>query len=111
MPYDEILAARVRRELAERDDVTERQMFGGLAFMVGGHMCCGVIGYDLVLRLGAEAADAALDEPHTRPMDFTGRPMNGYIYVSANGASTEGALRGWIDLALSFTTELPPKRR
>jgi TfoX/Sxy family transcriptional regulator of competence genes len=111
MAYDEELAARVRGELAERDDVTERQMFGGLAFMADGHMCCGVIGDDLVLRLGAAAADAALDEPHTRPMDFTGRPMKGYIYVSANGANNEGALRRWIDLALSFTIELPPKRR
>jgi TfoX/Sxy family transcriptional regulator of competence genes len=111
MAYDEALAARVRHVLDEQDDVTERKMFGGLAFMVRGHMCCGVIGDDLVLRVGAEAADAALDEPHTRPMDFTGRPMKDYVYVAPDGASTEGALRRWIDLALAFTTELPPRRR
>jgi TfoX/Sxy family transcriptional regulator of competence genes len=111
MPYEEALAARVRRLLAEQDDVIERKMFGGLAFMVRGHMCCGVIGDDLVVRVGAEAADTALDDPHARPMDFTGRPMNGYVYVAPAGASTEGALRRWIDLALAFTTELPPTRR
>lgn len=111
MAYDEALAARVRRMLDEQDDVNERKMFGGLAFMVGGHMCCGVIGDDLVLRLGAEAADAALDEPHVRPMDFTGRPMKGFVYVAANGASTDGGLRRWLDRALAFATELPPRRQ
>lgn len=109
MPYDETLAARVRHVLSKRSDVSERQMFGGPAFMVGGHMCCGVIRDDLVLRVGGETAEAALNEPHTRPMDFTGRPMKGFVYVGPNGASTDGSLRRWIDLALAFTTELPSK--
>jgi TfoX/Sxy family transcriptional regulator of competence genes len=77
MPYDEDLAARVRDSLRGTPGLTERTMFGGIAFMLNGHMFSGVINDDLVLRLGAEGADEALGKPHTRPMDFTGRPMNG----------------------------------
>jgi TfoX/Sxy family transcriptional regulator of competence genes len=109
MGFDENLASRVRALLVDRTDITERRMFGGLAFMVGGHMSCGVIGDDLVLRLGADVADAALDEPHTRPMDFTGRPMSGFIYLAPEGATAEGDLRRWIDRSLAFAAELPPK--
>ena len=109
MPYDEDLAARVRRELASRSDVTERKMFGGIAFMVAGNMCCGVTGEDLMLRLGAEGADAALDDLHTRPMDFTGRPMAGFVYVASEGTATAPALRRWVDRALDFAATLPPK--
>lgn len=109
MSYDEHLAARVRGALDERDDVVERKMFGGLAFMVAGHMCCGVTGHDLVLRLGADRADAALGEPHTRPMDFTGRPMKGFVYVSPAGLGTAAELRRWIDRATAFVATLPQK--
>ena len=69
MAYDEALAERIRALLAERDDVTERKMFGGIAFMAHGNMCCGVSGEDLMVCLGEDAADAALDEPGARPMD------------------------------------------
>ena len=109
MAYDEELAARIRSHLAGRDDVTERKMFGGIAFMVGGHMCCGVTGDDLMLRLGAEGADAALEDPHARPMDFTGRPMTGFVYVAPEGTTSERDLGSWIDRALELVTALPPK--
>jgi TfoX/Sxy family transcriptional regulator of competence genes len=109
MAYDEDLADRIRDALADRDDVTERKMFGGLAFLVSGNMCCGVIGSDAMLRLGADAADAALDEPHTRPMDFTGRPMKNMVYVGPAGLEDRAAVRGWVDRALAFATSLPPK--
>jgi TfoX/Sxy family transcriptional regulator of competence genes len=110
MAYDERLAERIRALLlAERNDVGERKMFGGIAFMAGGHMCVGVIGADLMARLGEDGADAALDEPHTRPMDFTGRPMRNMIYVEPAGTATDEALRGWIDRALAFVETLPPK--
>jgi len=109
MAYDEDLAARVRSELASRGDVTERKMFGGLAFMVGGNMCCGVTGGDLMLRLGADGADAALDEPHARPMDFTGRPMAGFVFVAAEGTATSSDLQRWVDRAVQFAASLPPK--
>lgn len=110
MAYDDALAARVSRLLEGRDDVAERKMFGGLAFMVGGHMCCGVIGEDLVVRLGPDGADAALDKPHTRPMDFTGRPLTGFVYVAPPGVRTAAALRGWVQAGLDFVATLPPKK-
>lgn len=109
MPYDEKLAARIRRIL-DRDDVEEKRMMGGLTFMVGGHMCCGVTGSDLMLRLGEEGAAAALAEPHVRPMDFTGKPLKAFVFVHADGTIADGALRGWIRRALRFVDTLPPKR-
>lgn len=108
MAYDEALADRVRDVLAGRA-VREQKMFGGLAFMVDGHMCCGLLGSDLMLRLGEPAADAALDEPHTRPMDFTGRPMRNLVVVEPAGAASDAALRAWIDRALAFVATLPPR--
>ena len=109
MPYDERLAARVRDVLSARDDVGEKRMFGGLTFMVGGHMCCGVLDERLVLRLGPEGTDDALSEPFTRPMDFTGRPAIGFVYVEQEGVRTGRALRTWVGRAVAFTTTLPPR--
>ena len=63
----------------------EERMFGGLAFMLNGHMCCGIVGDDLVVRTGLDRFEAALFRPHPRPMDFTGRPMRGFVYVSPPG--------------------------
>jgi len=109
MAYDDALADRIRAILlAERDDIREQKMFGGVAFMVGGHMCVGVIREDLMARLGEDGADAALDEPHTRPMDFTGRPMRNMVYVDPAGTTTDEAVRAWIRRALAFVEALPP---
>jgi TfoX/Sxy family transcriptional regulator of competence genes len=110
MAYDEALADRIRDALAAREDVTEQKMFGGLAFMVSGNMCCGVIGSDAMLRLGEDGADAALDEPHTRPMDFTGRPMKSMVYVAPAGLADGPSVQRWVDRAVAFATSLPPKR-
>jgi len=109
MAYDESLAARIRDELAPHGYVTERKMFGGLAFMVAGNMCCGVTDSDLMLRLGAHGADAALDQPHVRPMDFTGRPLSGFVYVAPQATATAPDLRRWLGSALVFVSTLPPK--
>jgi TfoX/Sxy family transcriptional regulator of competence genes len=109
MGYSESLASRVREILAEGGDVAERKMFGGLAFMVNGHMCCGITRDDLMLRLGPDRAAEALEEPHVRPMDFTGRPMKGYVYVATPGLRTEAKLRRWVRLARDFVDTLPPK--
>jgi TfoX/Sxy family transcriptional regulator of competence genes len=107
--YNERLASRVREILAEGGEVDERRMFGGLAFMVNGHMCCGISGDDLMLRLGPDRAERALEEPHVRPMDFTGRPLRGYVFVAAPALRTEATLRRWLQLARDFITTLPPK--
>jgi len=88
--------------------VEERKMFGGLAFMVNGHMCCVVIRDELVLRLGSDRAEQALREPHVRPMDFTGRPLKGYVFVGPPGLRTEARLRRWVRLARDQVATLPP---
>jgi hypothetical protein len=108
MAYDEILAERVRALLAADPSLVERPMFGGLAFMIDGHMCCGIVGRDLMLRLGPTGAAAALARPHVRAMDFTGRPMASMVYVAPEGARGV-ALRRWVEQATSFARSLPPK--
>lgn len=110
MAYGETLAGRVRDCLFEVGGASERKMFGGIAFMVDGHMACGIVGDDLMLRLGEEGADAALELPHVRPMDFTGRPMRTMVYVASAGTMTRRELAGWIELALVHVRSLPPKR-
>jgi TfoX/Sxy family transcriptional regulator of competence genes len=110
MSYDKSIADRVRTALANRGDVIEKRMFGGLAFLVRGHMCCGVLGSDLVVRVGPASYPAALKEPHAREMDFTGRPLKGLVYVGKHGIGSDGSLRGWVDRALQFVVSLPRKQ-
>ncbi len=109
MAYDEKLAGRVAKVLDGRDDVVSKKMFGGLAFMVGGHMTVGVVGEELMVRVGPDAHADALKRPHARPMDFTGRPMKGMVYVGAAGTKAMRDLRGWVSRGLAFTEALPPK--
>lgn len=109
MAYDEKLGERVRWIVAGEEGLTERKMFGGLAFMLDGHMFCGIVGEELMLRLGPEGADAALERPHIRPMDFTGRPMTGMVFV-APGGLRGAALRRWVGEAAAFVRTLPPKK-
>jgi TfoX/Sxy family transcriptional regulator of competence genes len=111
MAFDEELAERVRVVLDDVPDIREQRMFGGLAFLVAGHMACGIVGDELMLRLGEEGADAALDERYVRPMDFTGRPMRTMVFVTAPGVASRAALEGWIQLALRYAQTLPPKTR
>jgi TfoX/Sxy family transcriptional regulator of competence genes len=109
MPYDEALAVRVRRAFAGKAAVIEKKMFGGLSFMLNGNMCCGVIKDTLVVRVGAAQNEAALAEPHTRPMDFTGKPMKGYVYVAPEGLATPESLDKWIGMGMQFVNTLPAK--
>jgi hypothetical protein len=111
MAFDEALAERVRVALADAPDLHERKMFGALAFMVSGHMTCGVTGHDLMLRLGAEGVAEALRDPHARPMDFTGRPLRSMVYIAAEGLRDEADLARWVGKARAFVATLPPKRR
>jgi TfoX/Sxy family transcriptional regulator of competence genes len=110
MSYDEKLADRIRRALGPRDDVEERKMFGGLAFLRGGRMFCGIAKDDLMVRVGPEGYEEALEKPHVRPMDFTGRPMKGYVFVAPPGRRTDAALRAWVNLSASFVGTLSPGR-
>ena len=85
-------------------------MFGGLAFLHDGNMVCGVVKADLMLRLGPQAAPDALRQPHTRPMDFTGKPLKSMIYVDAAGIDSDDSLQQWVESALAYARSLPPKR-
>ena len=109
MAYDENLAERVRTILASEPSLSERKMFGGLAFMIDGHMCCGIVGHDLMLRLGPDGSDAALKRPNVRPMDFTGRPMTSMVFVEPEGLRGR-ALRRWVEKAATFAHTLPSRR-
>lgn len=109
MAFDETLADRIRSVLKRHKGITERKMFGGLAFMLNGNMCCGVMKDQLMLRLGEEGAAEALAQPHARPMDFTGRPMKGMVYVAPAGLASEEDLRGWVQRAVAFASTLPAK--
>jgi TfoX/Sxy family transcriptional regulator of competence genes len=107
--YSEELAQRIRDVIGGRSGVTERKMFGGVAWMVDGNMAVGTLGDDLMVRLNPDDADHALHEPQVRPMDFTGRPMRGFITVDAAGIASDTELARWIDAGASHAASLPPK--
>ena len=109
MAYDEGLAANVRKALATRRNVSEKRMFGGLSFLIRGNMCCGIVGDELMVRVGPERYDRALARRHVREMDFTGRPLNGYVYVAPKGLRTAQSIRGWVDQGVAYARTLPPK--
>ena len=109
MAYDEKLAARLRQVLAARRDVVEKKMFGGLAFMVRGHMAVGIVGDDLMVKCGAERLAAALARPHARPMDFTGTPSKGMVFVGREGLRSAATLSRWIQLALDYNASQAAK--
>ncbi len=110
MAYDEGLAQRIREQLQERTDVEEKKMFGGLCFMVSNHMCCGIMNDTLLARVGPERYDDSLTKSHVSQMDFTGKPMEGFVVVEAQGLSSEGELADWINTCLNFVKSLPPKK-
>ena len=93
MGYDEQLANRIRQAFGTRNDITERKMFGGLAFLCLGRMCCGIVGRDLMVRIPDDEFDAVMRRRYVRPMDFTGKTLRGFVYVSPPGFRTLAALR------------------
>lgn len=109
MAYSEELADRVREIIDSRPGVVERKMFGGVAWMVNGNMACGVIGEDLMVRLDRDEAEQALAEEHVRPMDFTGRPMRGFLVVEALGILDAHDLGRWVDAGADYAEALPSK--
>ena len=111
MAYDERLAARVRTLLKGRRTLAEKKMFGGLAFMSRGKMFAGVLKTDLVVRVGSEMYDTALKASRARPMNFTGRPIKGFVYVSPGGIKSAATLRKWLTKGLDFAASLPPVKR
>jgi TfoX/Sxy family transcriptional regulator of competence genes len=109
MAYDEGAAQRLRDLLADRDDVVEKKMFGGIAFMLRGNMCIGVNKDTLMVRVGKENHDEAVSQPHARPMDFTGKPMQGFIFVEPEGYESDEDLEGWLQRGMDYVLTLPAK--
>lgn len=109
MAYDEGMAERIRGILADRQDVSEKRMFGGIAFMIRGHMSVGIVKDDLMVRVGPEAHDKLAQQPHARPMDFTGRPMKGFLYVAFPGLEADADLERWVGRGVNYAMSLPAK--
>ena len=109
MAYDEGLAQRIRETLSDRSDVAERKMFGGLCFMVRGHMSCGIVKDELMVRVGKDAYEDSLTLPHAREMDFTGRAMKGMVYVAQDGLEADADLAAWVGRGTTNAESLPPK--
>ncbi len=109
MAYDESLADRIRSQFAGRSDIREQKMFGGLCFMLNGNMACGVLGGELVVRVGKENLDDALSLSHSRLFDMTGRPMRSFVYVSPDGLATDEGLAEWAGRGFVYAQSLPPK--
>lgn len=109
MAYDDGLAHRIRDLLGDDPAISERKMFGGLCFMCDGNMALGIVGSDLMVRVGPDAYEGALREPHAREMDFNGRPMRGMVYVAPDGVAEDDALGAWLARGIDFARSLPPK--
>jgi TfoX/Sxy family transcriptional regulator of competence genes len=110
MAYDEKIAKRLSKVFSEHKDVKEKKMFGGIAYMFKNYMCVGVINDLLMVRVGPEQYEDTLSADYVRPMDFTGRPMKGYVYVEPAGFKTDKNLRKWVDKGIKFVETLPPKK-
>ena len=109
MAYDEKLAARLETALQDRQGFSKRKMFGGLCLMINGHMTVGVTSEDMMVRVGPDGYEDALAQPHARAMDFTGKPMKGYVYVGRDGLVSDEALDAWVERTLAFIKTLPDK--
>jgi TfoX/Sxy family transcriptional regulator of competence genes len=109
MAYSEELADRVRALLADRGEQREQKMFGGLCWMLDGNMACGVLGDDLIVRVGKEAGPEALKDPNARPFDFSGRPMSGAVFVAPDGTASDEDLASWVDAGAGYALSLPAK--
>lgn len=110
MAFDPGLAQRVREAVADRPGVTEKRMFGGLAFLLDGKMFVGILQATLMARVGPDAHEQALALPHVRPMDFTGKPMRGYVYIDPAGLAEDRDLTAWVNQCAAWVESLPEKK-
>jgi len=109
MAFDEQLAERVRKQLNRPAGVSEKKMFGGLAFLINGNMSVGIHGHDLIVRIAPGDTGGALKEPGARPFDITGRPMKGWVLVGPSGVKEPAALAKWVGRGLEYASSLPKK--
>src|SRR5437870_9234343 len=111
MAFDEKLADRIRKQLDSPAGLSEKRMFGGLAFLINGNMGVGVHGSELIVRIAPETADNALQEPGARPFDITGRPMKGWLLVGEPGITDSASLKKWVHRGVAYASALPKKSR
>jgi hypothetical protein len=111
MPYDERVAERIRAAFGERRGITERKMFGGLAFLLRGRMCCGIVGSDLMVRAPMDVFEELLRRRHVRPMDFTGKPLRGFLFISPPGFRTARGLQTWLSYGEQAAAQMAARSR
>jgi TfoX/Sxy family transcriptional regulator of competence genes len=111
MAYNEHLARRIRLRLIDLPDIEEKEMFGGVAFMVNGKMCVGVIKDEMMCRIDPAAQDQAVERTGCRVMDFNRRPMRGFVMIDDSGMASKKDFEHWIGLALEFNTHAKPSRK
>jgi TfoX/Sxy family transcriptional regulator of competence genes len=109
MAYDKQLAMQVRAALGGQESLTQREMFGGIGFMIAGNMACGVIADDLIIRVGPDDYDQALRQEGVKEFDMTGRPMRGWVLVTGTGMNTDAELSAWVQKGVTFARSLPAK--
>ena len=109
MAYDESLARRIQGIMVGLPGYIERKMFGGVGYMLRGNMACGVNGDDLIVRVGPQGYEEALAQPHTKEFDMTGRPMKGWVVVTADGVESDDQFEAWVQQGVGFALSLPPK--
>lgn len=109
MSYDEKIALRVRKLLSRRPSLTERRMFGGVCYMLNGNMCCGVLNDELIVRVAPDQYEAAMKRAHTRVLDFTGKPMKGFVVVLPKGYRSDKAFKDWIAMGVQCARSRPAK--
>jgi hypothetical protein len=109
MAYDKGVAARLREVFADTTGIVEKKMFGGIAFMHYGNMCCGIVNDVLMARVGPDAYTDAIRRRHVREMDFTGKSLRGFVYVDPDGFAEDEQLREWVAICQAFTSTLPAK--
>ena len=109
MAFNEALAQRIRQGLAQRKNIREKKMFGGIGFLLNGNLLVGVWKDSLIVRLGLDEAEEALLEPHVRAFDITGKPMKGWLLVASEGVEADDQLKEWIKRAVNFVGKMPEK--
>ena len=109
MAYDKDLALRVSASIGGLPGLVEKKMFGGVGYLLNGNMACGVLNEYLIVRVGADAYQDALDHPHTREFDTRGRPMTGWVMVAPEGCADDADLEAWVQKGINLAGALPPK--
>lgn len=111
MAYNEKIAIRIMECLVDVSNIEEKEMFGGIAFMIDGKMCIGVVKDDMMCRIDPDKYEEALEQRGCRPMDFTGRPMKGWVFIDEEGMKNKKDLDYWIGLALEFNKKVKKSKK